>query len=136
MVYAHFSICAHFTCNVQVVFVQIIHKINMKFNEFLDEGNYSIPRLATGYKGDALPTFWVPQLRATRRDSGTEILPTAGENSSNDNAAAEIEPHGPDPARVGVLSPPRVHLCPIVHVKREHGGAEYLQEGRDRRRIR
>jgi hypothetical protein len=55
--------------------MQIIHKINLKFNEFLDEGNYSIPRLATGFKGDALPTFRVPQLRATRRDSGAEISP-------------------------------------------------------------
>ena len=68
---------------VQMLCPQIIHKINLKFNEFLDEGNYSIPRLATGFKGDVLPTFRVPQLRATRRDSGTDILPIAGGNSSN-----------------------------------------------------
>lgn len=39
----------------------MIHKVNLKFNEFLDEGNYSIPRLANGYKGEILPVFKVPQ---------------------------------------------------------------------------
>ncbi len=41
----------------------MIHKVNLKFNEFLDEGNYSIPRLATGFKGDTPPVFKVPQLK-------------------------------------------------------------------------
>ncbi len=41
----------------------MIHKVNLKFNEFLDEGNYSIPRLATGFKGDKPPVFKVPQLK-------------------------------------------------------------------------
>ena len=41
----------------------MIHKVNLKFNEFLDEGNYSIPRLANGYKGESPPVFKVPQLK-------------------------------------------------------------------------
>jgi len=41
----------------------MIHKVNLKFNEYLDEGNYSIPRLATGFKGDTPPVFKVPQLK-------------------------------------------------------------------------
>jgi len=40
--------------------VKIIHKINLKFTEFLDENQYSLPRLALGYKGNFIPPFTIP----------------------------------------------------------------------------
>lgn len=60
---------------------QIIHKVNLKFNEFLDEGNYSIPRVASGYKGDNPPIFKVPQLKTA--NSSTASAPSASAAVSN-----------------------------------------------------
>lgn len=77
-------------------FIQIIHKVNLKFNEFLDEGNYSIPRLATGYKGDHLPVFKVPQLRsaspATVNSAGVAALPPA--SASNNSSTQSMTANG------------------------------------------
>jgi hypothetical protein len=36
---------------------KIIHKLNLKFGEFLDESSYLLPRSATGFKGEIIPTF-------------------------------------------------------------------------------
>lgn len=60
----------------------------MKFNEYLDENAYSIPRLANGYKGDIVPVFRVPQLRseasiaaAARRQSGSSLASSGSSGS-------------------------------------------------------
>eukprot|EP01031_Cornospumella_fuschlensis_P034739 gene34738-42065_t len=39
---------------------KLIHKVNVKFNDFLDEGSYVLPRSNSGWKGEgALPSFSV-----------------------------------------------------------------------------
>lgn len=59
----------------------------MKFNEFLDEANYVLPRLALGYKGDSIPVFSLPVVK-TPPATGTGAaahrgsIPTIPENSS------------------------------------------------------
>eukprot|EP01039_Chlorochromonas_danica_P001319 gene1319-1441_t len=39
---------------------KIIHKVNIKYNDFLDEANFSLPRSSSGFKGDAVPQFEIP----------------------------------------------------------------------------
>mmetsp|Transcript_28416 Transcript_28416/g.39089 ORF Transcript_28416/g.39089 Transcript_28416/m.39089 type:complete len:564 (+) Transcript_28416:33-1724(+) len=39
---------------------KIIQKINARFDEFLDESTYSLPRLANGFKGDSVHPITVP----------------------------------------------------------------------------
>lgn len=45
---------------------KIIHKINLKAGDFLDEGNYSLPRTTNGYKGDDIPIFSVALPRVSK----------------------------------------------------------------------
>lgn len=42
------------------VSLQIIHKINIKYNDFLDEANFSLPRSSSGFKGETIPQFEIP----------------------------------------------------------------------------
>lgn len=42
---------------------RIIHKVNVRYGDFLDEGSYSLPRVGQGYKGDGeVPQFTIPLL--------------------------------------------------------------------------
>lgn len=68
--------------------MQIIHKVNLKFNEFLDEGNYSIPRLTSGYKGDKVPVFKVPQEKAaSSAPHAPMVTPSNNSNTVNKNGS-------------------------------------------------
>lgn len=40
--------------------MQIIHKVNLKFTEFLDENGFSLPKVANGYIGDEINPMQIP----------------------------------------------------------------------------
>jgi hypothetical protein len=40
--------------------VKIIHKINLKYTEFLDENGFSLPKVANGYIGDEIQPMQIP----------------------------------------------------------------------------
>mmetsp|Transcript_23904 Transcript_23904/g.54059 ORF Transcript_23904/g.54059 Transcript_23904/m.54059 type:complete len:485 (+) Transcript_23904:166-1620(+) len=72
---------------------KIVHKINLKFGEFLDEGNYSIPRLSNGYKGDIVPCFSVPLLKgAAKPDNFLPPTPPAAWTSLTSEGGAGADP--------------------------------------------
>ena len=71
-------------------FLQMIHKVNLKFNEYLDEGNYSIPRLATGFKGDTPPVFKVPQLKEKPLKHSRSLDSTANKVTPPDSPVKNV----------------------------------------------
>ena len=54
------------------------------------------------------------------------FLPCPG-HAVCDDFAPPSEPHRADPSRECILSPSRVYLCLVVHVKHQHGRAEHQQ---------
>lgn len=61
----------------------MIHKINLKNNEFFDENSYSLPRLANGYKGEEILPMAVPVPAAAKpppepMNKSARNFPTSG----------------------------------------------------------
>lgn len=63
---------------------KIIHKINLNFNDFLDENSYSLPRLNNGYKGETIPQISIPINKKNRRKFFQESMLTV-EDEVNPN---------------------------------------------------
>lgn len=45
---------------ISFAFLQIIHKINLKYSEFLDESSFSLPKVSNGYVGDSIAVMSIP----------------------------------------------------------------------------
>jgi hypothetical protein len=55
----------------------------LKFNDFLDEGSYSLPRVANGFKGEELPSLKIPVAAKLPPPAPTPSQPSAQSTALN-----------------------------------------------------